>query len=400
MTTFPNVPSPSIAVHRRDKFLVLTMTLLATLTLTACGKGGQAEGPGMMAMPVTVVEMQPQKVPVMVEAVGQTQGSKEVEVRPRVSGILMKRLYTEGQTVKAGTTLFQIDRATYDIALMQARASLAQAKANFEQAQREAARLKPLVEERAISQKDYDDATSALKASEAARMAAEAQVKAAELNVGYTAVTAPITGVTGNAPHSEGSLVAAGTDLLTTMSVTDPIWVSFAFAESDTRRLREAGGNKAEVKLVFSDGTVYPVSGKLNFAASTIDPKIGTVQLRAEFSNPKLVVLPGQFVRVQVLAGEQQAYLVPQSALFQGDQGKVVFVATPDNKVAPHPVETAGWSGSNWVVTKGLNPGDKLITDNLIKLRPGAPVAPHPPGQMPGAPGAPAPEGKAEKPKS
>lgn len=237
-------------------------------------------------------------------------------------------------------------------------------------------------------------------------MAAEAQVKAAELNVGYTAVTAPITGVTGSAQHSEGSLVAAGTDLLTTMSVTDPIWVGFAFAEADTRRLRESGssgGKSGEVKLVFSDGSVYPASGKLNFAASTVDAKTGTVQLRAEFANPKLVILPGQFVRVQVVTGEQQAYLVPQTALFQSDQGKVVFVASTDNKVVPHPVETAGWSGSNWVVTKGLNPGDKLITDNLMKLRPGAPVAPHAPGQMPGAPGAggaPAPEGKAEKAKS
>jgi membrane fusion protein (multidrug efflux system) len=398
MTSSPIVKRSFNAFEQPGKAFAPTLALLVALTLSACGKGQPAADAGMQALPVTVIEMQPQKVPVMVEAVGQTQGSKEVEVRPRVGGILLKRLYNEGETVKAGAALFQIDRATYDITLMQARANLAQAQANADQAKREATRLQPLVDQKAISQKEYDDATSTLKNSDAAVLASQAQVKAAELNVGYTSVTAPITGVTATAQHSEGSLVAAGTDLLTTMSVTDPIWVGFAFAEADTRRLRESGA-KDVVKLVFSDGTSYPVTGKLNFAASTIDTQTGTVQLRAEFANPKLVILPGQFVRVQVVTGEQQAYLVPQSALFLSDLGKVVFVAGPDNKVAPHPVETAGWSGNNWVVTKGLNPGDKLITDNLLKLRPGAPVAPHAAGPAPGAGGA-AGEGKPEAAKS
>lgn len=366
--------------------------------LSGCGNGGQAAvDPGTMAMPVTVMAAQPQRVPITVEAVGQAEGSKQVEVRARVSGILTRQLYKEGDRVKAGMPLFTIDPVPYEIALSQARASLTQEQANLERAQRDAARLKPLVEQRAISQKEYDDATSALKTSDAVAAASQARMREAELNVGYTRVTAPISGVTGRAQQSEGSLVTPVGDagLLTTVSVTDPLWVRFSLSESETLQLRKAGG-KTVVRLVLPDGSMYDTPGKLNFAASTVDTRIGTVALRAEFPNPKLVLLPGQFVRVQMSIGEREAYLIPQSAVSQGEQGKVLFTVSADNKVAPRPVETEGWSGNNWVVTVGLAPGDKVIIDNLMKLRPGAPVAPHGPEQPPNAagpaPGAPAPD--------
>lgn len=196
------------------------------------------------------------------------------------------------------------------------------------------------------------------------------------------------TGVTGRALQSVGSLVTAGSEssLLTTVNITDPIWVSFSFSESEVLQLRRAEG-KAGVTLILPDGSTYAKSGKLNFAGSSVDNKTGTVPLRAAFPNPKLELLPGQFVRVQITLGERDAYLVPQSALSQGDQGKAVFTVSADNTVAPRPVETAGWSGSDWVVTQGLAPGDKVIVDNLMKLRPGSPVAPHGPGQGPGAAG-------------
>ncbi len=359
--------------------------------LTGCGKGEQAVGepvaPGQMALPVTVIEAHPQQVPMIVEAVGQAEGSKEVEVRARVSGILTKQLYKEGDRVKAGSTLFEIDRAPYEIELAQARAALAQERANLEKAQREAKRLKPLVEQKAISQKEYDDASSNLKTSQASVMASQAKVRDAELNLSYTNVTSPISGVTGRARYSEGSLVTPGSDssLLTTVNITDPIWVRFSFSENETLQLRESTGNTV-VKLLLPDGNIYEESGKLNFAASTVNTQTGTVALRAEFPNPKLVLLPGQFVRVQVVTGEREAYLVPQSALMQSDQGKMLFTVSADNKVAPRPVETAGWSGHDWIVIKGLAAGDKVIIDNLMKLRPGALVAPHDPGQGPGAP--------------
>ena len=373
-------------------FCLAAGALTVFALLTGCGKGEQAVGgpatPGQMALPVTVIEVQPQQVPMIVEAVGQAEGSKEVEIRARVSGILTKQLYKEGDTVKAGATLFMIDRAPYEIELAQARAALAQERANLEKAQREAKRLKPLVEQKAISQKEYDDATSSLKTSQASIMASQAKMRDAELNLSYTSVASPISGVTGRARYSEGSLVTPGNDssLLTTVNISDPIWVRFSFSESETLQLRQSTGNTV-VKLLLPDGSNYEEPGKLNFAASTVDTQTGTVALRAEFPNPKLILLPGQFVRVQVVTGKREAYLVPQSALVQSDQGKMLFTVSADNKVAPRPVETAGWSGHDWIVTKGLAAGDKVIIDNLMKLRPGAPVAPHGPVQGPGAPG-------------
>ena len=393
---FVSVPPPFFQhqYQYKRRRLVNRLGGIAVLAfLTACGQPEQtAQGsaggpPGGMALPVTAIDVQPQPVPITLEAVGQTEGSKEVEVRARVSGIVNRKLYTEGDTVKAGAVLFMIDPVPYESALAQARASLAQEKANLERAQREGTRLKTLAEEKAISQREYDDATSTLKTSQAQLTASEARVRDAELNVSYTRVTAPISGVTGRALHSEGSLITAGSEasLMTTISATDPIWVRFSLSESETLQLRQTSG-KTNVKLVLADGSTYEPSGKLNFSGSSIDARTGTVPLRAEFPNTKLALLPGQFVRVQVTTGNRQAYLVPQSALLQSDQDKVVFTVAPNNTVAPRPVETSGWSGRDWIVTQGLNPGDKVIIDNLMKLRPGAPVAPHAPGQGPGAP--------------
>ena len=383
---FMNFSMPSL----KSRLLSITCSMAVMSLLTACSPSepaAQASGgpPGSMALPVTVIEVQPQHVPTIIEVVGQAEGSKEVEVRARVSGIVNQRRYTEGDAVKAGTVLFTIDPVPYESALTQARASLAQEKANLERAQREGTRLKSLADEKAISQREYDDAISTLKTSQAQLAASEARVRDAELNLSYTRVTAPITGVTSRALHSQGSLITAGSEasLMTTISATDPIWVRFSLSESETLQLRQTSG-KTNVKLVLADGSTYEPSGKLNFSGSSIDAKTGTVPLRAEFPNPKLALLPGQFVRVQVITGGRQAYLVPQSALFQGDQGKLLFTVAQGNTVAPRPVETSGWSGRDWVITQGLNPGDKVITDNLMKLRPGAPVAPHAPGQGPG----------------
>lgn len=371
-------------------FVCIAVSFAAALLLSACGQGKQdaAKGPpGGMALPVTVLQVKSQRLPVAAEAVGQTEGSREIEIRARVSGILQKRLYQEGDTVRAGAELFQIERAPYEIALDQAKAALAQEKARNEQAQREAARMKMLVAEKAVSQKEYDDSTSTLKLTEATVMAAEAKVREAALNLSYVSVTAPISGVTGRAQRSEGSLVNAGTDsaLLTTVSQTDPIWVRFSFSEIEYAQLRK-GIKKVGVKLVMPDGKVFGGSGKLNFAASTVDTKLGAVQLRAEFANPEHTLLPGQFVSVQVLMGEQEAFLVPQSAVMQGDQGRFVWLAGPDGKAAVRPVEANAWSDNNWVVRKGLADGDQIIIDNLMKIRPGAPVQPHPPGAAPGGP--------------
>jgi membrane fusion protein, multidrug efflux system len=252
-------------------------------------------------------------------------------------------------------------------------------------------RLKPLVQTRAIAQKEYDDALSAVKQSAAAIEGAQAKLAEAQLNLSYTNVKAPIGGITSRAVRSEGSLVTANTDLLTTLTQVNPVWIRFSLAESDFNRIRGAARN-ARVNLLDDKGQIAAENGRLNFAGSTVDPKLGTVQMRAEFLNPVLRWLPGQFAKVQILAGEQEAFLVPQQAVMQTEQAKLVWIAGADGKAAMKPIQTANWIGTNWVVTGGLNQGDPVIVDNLMKLRPGALVQPHAPGASPqAAPGSPAP---------
>lgn len=379
--------------------LALTGVCLAVL-IAGCGQGrsdsAHAVIPATPALPAAVRQVAPQRVPIAVGAVGQVEGSKEVEVRARISGILLKRAYREGDIVSAGATLFKIDPAPFEIALAQAKAQLAQEQARNDQARRESARLKQLAEQKAISQKEYDDASSNLKLSNATLQAAQANVRQAELNLSYTDVTAPVSGVSGRAARSEGSLISAGADsLLTTINQVDPIWVRFSLSESDLAKLpqrRLVRGAPLEVRLAFPDGTRYPGKGQLNFAATQIDPKLGTQQLRAEFDNPKVQLLPGQFVRVQLVAGERDnVFLVPQTAVMQAEKGHFVFVLDQDSKAAVRQVQTGDWFGSDWMILSGLAAGDRVIVDNLLKLRAGVLVSPLAPSEDKSAAPSPAP---------
>jgi membrane fusion protein, multidrug efflux system len=361
-----------------------TIRMLAACALIVVAAGCQKEqaaapaktaGATSPPLSVSVVRVDLQSVPIVLESVGQAEGSREVEIRARVSGILEKRLYTEGTAVKAGQTLFVIDRAPYEIAVAQARAALSQERVRLELAQREAERLKSLAGSRAISQREYDEAVAAAKQSGAAIEGVQANLAQAELNLSYTNVKAPIGGITSRAVRSEGSLVAANTDLLTTITQVDPLWIGFSLAEADFERIRRAQ-RQAQVSLLNQDGSVAAQGGRLNFTGSSVDPKLGTVRLRAEFPNSGLKWLPGQFVRVHILAGEQQAFLVPQAAVVQTEQARLVWVVSTDGTAVQKPIQTANWIGNQWVVTGGLQAGDAVIVDNLIKLRPGAKVDP------------------------
>src|SRR4029077_13328142 len=289
------------------------------------------------ALPVSIIAVAPREVPVAFEAVGRTEGSREVQVRARVSGILEKQLYTEGDSVRAGAVLFQIERAPFEIDLQQQRAALAQEEARYALAGQDHERLRSLADRRAISQREADQAASALEQGAAAVQLAQARVRQSELNLSYTRVEAPIGGVTGRAVQSIGSLVAPNGDsaLLTNLTRTDPVWVRFALSEAEFARLRARETSAPEVKLEMADGSTYAETGKLNFSASTVDANLGTVQMRAEFPNPNLKVLPGQFVRVQVIAGTQQAIVVPQSAVQQNEGGRFVWLLTDEGKAAP-----------------------------------------------------------------
>ena len=364
--------------YRFARPLLLPVLVSAALALGACSKPAEPPKAGE-AMPVTVLEMQPRSVPNAVEVVAQTEGAKETEVRARVGGILMKQMYQEGMPVKAGQPLFQIDREPYEIAH-------AEARAKADQAARELARLKKLVDIQGVSRKEYDDAISANELAQAA-------LRQAQLNLSWTTITAPVDGVSGRAAKSVGNLVTVGSDsLLTSVYQNDPMWVRFSISPNEAARLpggRLTPGVVTGVELVLPDGSIYPLAGKLNFLASTIDPTLGTRQLRAEFANKDGRLLPGQFVRIRLLAGEQGGvFLVPQSAVIQSEQGNLVMTADAESKVAPRPVKTGEWFGKDWVVLDGLKAGDKVIVDNLMKLLPGAPVAPHPPAPPAGAPAA------------
>lgn len=392
----PKPPAPSAGLVLRH---LATLAIAGSL-LAACSDGSKsaangntpgAPGQAPMALPVSVIAAQPTRVPISLEAVAQAEGAREVEVRARVSGILEKRLYMEGQSVKAGQTLFQIERAPYEIALAQARAQLAEQQARAEQAAREAARLDGLVADRAISQKEFDDATAVSAIAKANVRAGEAAVRQAELNLSYTSVTAPVVGMSGRAQHSEGALVSPGADgLLASIVQLDPIWVRFSIAESDVAKLgiaKLAPAAIRHVEAILPDGTTYSLKGKINFTASRVDPALGTIEMRAEFANPEGRILPGQFLRARLIAGDKDnVFLVPQAAVMQTDQGRVVMLANDKNAVEPRPVTAGEWAGKDWVITGGLKAGDRVIVDNLLKLRPGAPVAPHPAGEAPPPP--------------
>jgi len=373
--------------------------IVAAWFVGGCGKGdGAAAGTAPPPIPVHVVKVEASSVPVKFDVVGQVEGSKQVEVRARVSGILLKQLYREGDTVKAGAPLFEIDRAPFEVALAQAKGQLAQATAQADQARREETRLKPLVQDRAVSRKEFDDATSARQLAEAAIQQAEASVRQAELNLSYTSVAAPVSGISGRAEHSIGTLITTDSNgsLLTTINVLTPIWVRFSLAQSDLAKLpggRVARAALPDIQLLLPNGSLYPGKGRLNFAATAIDVRLGTQQLRAEFDNPQEQLLPGQFVTVRITAGQRDnVFLVPQTAVIQTEKANLVFIVNNEGKVESRPVTTGDWIGKDWAIMAGLGAGDKVIVDNLLKIRPGVAVT-----EAPAADVAPVPAGPSSK---
>jgi membrane fusion protein (multidrug efflux system) len=375
-------------MHMRFKQLV---PLMLGAVVAACSpsngreKGGKGHGGPMGGMPapeVTVVTAEAQPLPVSWEYVGQTVGSREVEVRARVTGILLTRNFKEGERVKKGQSLFTIDPAPFRAAAARAQADVVAAQARYEQAKRNAARLKPLYAEKAVSQKEHDDAVSAEEIGAADVNAAQARLTEAKLNLEYTRVEAPISGITTRAIPSEGTLVSGPNVLLTSVVQTDPIWVNFGIADNEQARIQkeaQAGNLKLprnfEVELRLADGSVYPRTGKLDFADVRVSTQTGTREARAEVPNPDGYLRPGQFVRV-VLKGAviPNAVTVPQRAVLEGPQGKFVYVVNDKSQAEPRPVEAGQWAGERWVISSGLKGGERVIVDGVMKIGPGAPV--------------------------
>ncbi len=361
--------------------------IVIALALVACKPKDETPAHGGMQMPtpeVTVQEIIPQSVDVSMEYTGQIAGIRDAEVRARVTGVLLRRNYVEGAVVRAGQSLFTIDPAPYQAALARAEADIASAEAKHAQAMRDVERLKPLIEAKAISQKDYDDAVSSEQISAAAVKSAQAQMSDARRNLGYTAVAAPISGVTGRIQVTEGSLVSGPEVLLTTITQTSPIYATASVSDNDQLRLNKdveakqlqlPKDGKFDVSVKLADGTLYPHSGKVNFSDIRLNPSTGTSEVRAALPNEDGILRPGQFVRVTLSGAKRlNALLVPQRAVLEGPQGKFVYVVDAQSKAESRPVEVGDWSGEQWVVNKGLQAGDKVIVDGVVKIGPGAPV--------------------------
>lgn len=378
----------------RSPWRLAALFLTSLLTVTGCSDK-PAQQDNSQPIPVSTVQVKQQQVPLVFEMVGRTEGSKEVEIRARVSGILDKKVYSEGTTVRQGQVLFNIDPAPFEIALAHARASLAEQQATSLQAKRNSDRLSGLSQQNAVSKRVSDDALSAFESANAALLAAQANVNEAQLNLSYTKVTAPIAGIAGRSVRSEGSLVTAGgeSSLLTTVTQSDPLWVRFAVSDGEYSALREAGGGAAQtdkkdsgndsnagaretltVELLQKNGEPYPVRGQVNFAGSQIDTQLGTIQLRAEFPNAGLAILPGVFLRVRLSGGLQPAVIVPQTAVLQSPKGPYVWIVNDQQQSEQRIVQTGAWIGADWQITSGLADGDVVIVDNLLKLKQGQAV--------------------------
>jgi membrane fusion protein (multidrug efflux system) len=369
----------------RDVSLVLLGTTL--LALAGCNKqeGGPPPGAAMPPPEVSVAVAQAKDLPVSFEYVGQIAGIREVEVRSRVSGILEHWNFTEGATVKAGQSLFVIDAAPFRAALERAQADLATVEARHAQAERQVARLKPLFEAKMITQQAYDDAVSAEQVAAATVKSAKASVTEARLNLSYTRVEAPISGITSRAVKSEGTLVQAQQTLLTTISQIDTVQVVFSFTESEHLKfshgaadgsLRLPKDGKFDVTLKLSDNGVYGHTGKIDFTDVRVDANTGTIEARAPIPNPQRLLRPGQFVHVKLGgAVRPNAIAVPQRAVLEGPAGKIVLTVNAKGLVEPRPVQVGDWSEEDWVITSGLTAGDKVIVDGVVKARPGSPVS-------------------------
>lgn len=394
---------PAIRRLSPRRLLPVGAAVLLAAALAACGnKNDQAAGPGGPggAMPppeVGVVTVQPGTVSLSTELPGRLEPSRVAQVRARATGILTKRVFTEGSDVRAGQVLYHVDPAPYQAAQQSAQAQLAQAQASLANASALVARFRPLVAANAVSKQEFDAAVAAEKAAQAQVAAGRAAVRTASINLGYATVTAPISGRIGRSLVSEGALVSAqeGTQLAV-IQQTNPLYVNLTQPAGDVLQLRQAlqsgqlarsGTNAARVQILLENGQPYAEAGRLLFTDLTVDPGTGQVSLRAEVPNPQQLLLPGMFVRVRLQQAQvDNAMLLPQQAVTRGTQGDTVMVVAPDGTVAPRPVKIGGQRGSQWIVTDGLKPGEQVMVEGAMKLMLGAKVVkpvPWQPGKPP-----------------
>jgi membrane fusion protein (multidrug efflux system) len=370
----------------RIKLIVIVGVLITGLMFIGCGKkqpGGQSQ---IAAPEVAVITLQPERAMLTTELPGRTSAYLIAEVRPQVSGIIQERLFIEGSDVEAGDVLYQIDPAVYQANYDSANAALARAEANLIPIRLKAERYADLVKINAVSQQEYDDASAALKQAEADVEANKAAVETARINLAYTKVTAPISGRIGRSSVTVGALVTANQPAaLATIQQLSPIYVDVTQSSAEMLRLKQSiassllksnEASHANVRLFLEDGSLYPLTGTLEFSEAMVDQSTGSVTLRAIFPNPKHTLLPGMFVRAILDEGvNEHAILVPQRGVTRNPAGDaMVMVVGSEEKVEPRVIKVLRNVGENWLVSEGLKAGDRVILEGLQKARPGTPV--------------------------
>ena len=372
-------------IYDRARRIAVVGLIIGVLMLISCGQ--KAKGGSPPTPEVAVVTVQPERVVITTELSGRTSAYLIADVRPQVSGIIQKRLFTEGGDVKAGSVLYQIDPATYQAAYASAKAALARAEANVTSIRFRAERYKELVAIKAVSQQEYDDAVAALKQAEAEIEAGKAAVESARINLAYTSVKAPISGRIGKSSVTVGALVTASQgNAMTTIQEINPIYVDVTQASASLLRLQRSmasGALKKEdakaakkVKLILEDGTPYPLEGILQFRDVTVDPTTGSFILRIVFPNPRGVLLPGMYVRAVLEEGiNEQAILIPMQSVSRDPKGNpLTLIVDNQNKVQQKMLKCERTIGNRWLVSSGLAAGDRIIVEGMQKTKPGTPV--------------------------
>jgi membrane fusion protein (multidrug efflux system) len=354
---------------------------LAITVLSGCKKEQQAVAP---PPEVTVMDIVQMDVPVSFEYVAQTQSSRQVNIQARVSGFLDRRVYTEGSIVKAGQVLFLMDKKPFQVQVNGAAAALARQKAAMETARLNLERTKPLTAQNALSKKDLDDAIGTYESTAAAVDQAKAQLETAQLNLSYCTITSPVDGITSAAQQQDGTYINMMNSQLTTVAVLSPMWVNFSISENEMKNYRNQiakglltspkdGNYRVEIILV--DGSIFPYTGKITFAAPSYDSQTGTFLIRVNVDNPDNVLRPNQYVRARLNgAVRPKAILVPQRAVQQGSKSHFIWVLGKDTTVEQRPVVVGDWHGNDWFISEGLKAGEKVVVDGVLTLRPGAPV--------------------------
>lgn len=356
------------------------------------GCGGKPPTPSPQPMPeVEVITVTPRTVPDEPEFIGRTEAFRPVEIRAQITGIIQKIYFTEGRNIRRGDKLYLIDPVPFRAAYLSARGRVAQAQARLLQAEQDVARVKPLLEEQAVSRKDVDDAVAQDLAARATLESAQSDLVKAEFDMGNTLITAPVSGRIGRSRYYEGRLISAQTDLLTTIDQLDPMYVNISVPESYLlRRRRELTEHKVARPdifqlrgvMTFSDGTVYPQEGVLDFAEVGLRTETGMLQGRFVFPNPEgnlspgqSYVYPGQFVKVRLKGYiRTDAILIPQRAVQHGPKGAFVYVIGKDGKAEQRPIDATIWYGDEWLIDRGLQPGEQVVVEGFYRIQPGIQV--------------------------